>query len=131
MTLRVTDTNLLQKAQQAEADAELEQAASLYEELIKDEPRNELAYHRLMIIYRKLKQPKDELRIINSGIKAFQQFYQSQVKKRVGRSAKVAQLSKALLKSAGLADKKGISTYDPEPIAAWKKRKALVEKKLK
>ena len=82
-----------------------------------------------MILYGKSKQYKDEMRIIKAGIKAYENFYKTKSKRL--RSRKVAEISNAFLKSTGLADKEGIPVYDPEPLGKWKKRKALVEKKIK
>ncbi|MGI8582264.1 MAG: hypothetical protein ACR2KX_08705 [Chitinophagaceae bacterium] len=98
-----------------------------YHEAIKNDPLLEKAYDRLMIIYRKEKEYKNELRIINAGIKAFEVFYRS---KKSG-SKKIAEISKKINRSFGFTDKKGNAVYDPEPIAKWKKRKATVEKKIK
>jgi hypothetical protein len=82
-----------------------------------------------MILYRKAKPYKDEMRIIKAGIKAYENFYKTKSKRL--RSRKIAEISNAFLKSTGLADKEGIPVYDPEPLGKWKKRKALVEKKIK
>ena len=120
-------TGILEKAREAESEGNLEQAASLYEKIIQERPREEFAFDRLMIIYRKLKRYKDEVKIIDAGIKAFENLYKS---KHSG-SRKIAEISSALLKSTGLADKKGNQLYEPEPMGKWKKRKALVEKKIK
>ncbi len=76
-----------------------------------------------------MKQYKNELRIINAGIKAFENLYKTRSKH--SRSMKVAEITNALLKSTGLTDKKGNHLYDPEPIGKWKKRKVVVEKKIK
>ena len=97
-----------------------------YEEAIKTNPLAEKAYDRLMILYRKEKDHKNELRIINTGIKCFEKFYRS----RKTSSKKIAEISKKLNRSFGFTDKKGNAVYDPEPIAGWKKRKAVVEKKI-
>ncbi len=80
-----------------------------------------------MIMYRKLKDYKKELAVIDRGIKAFEDFYGS----KVSKSKKAAEISNKLAKSLGLIDKKGNSTYDPEPIGKWKKRRLVVEKRLK
>jgi len=55
----------------AEENGDLEGAAKLYEENIKSDHADPYAYERLMIIYRKLKKYKDELRVIDRGIKIF------------------------------------------------------------
>ena len=119
----------IERAREAEARQETESAAETYEQVIKADPVNEVAYDRLMVLYRKSKQLDDELRIINAGIKAFENFYKA--KSKHSRSRKVAEISQALLKYTGLADKKGNHLYNPEPIDKWKKRKEVVEKKLK
>ena len=98
-----------------------------YEEAIKKNTLAEKAYDRLMILYRKEKNYKKEFRIITAGIKAFESFYKS----KKSRSKKIAEISQKLNRSFGFTDKKGNSLYDPEPIARWKKRKEVVEKKIK
>ncbi len=121
--------DLLDRAHEAEAAQELEHAVELYEQAIKEDAINEYSYDRVMIIYRKLKKYKDELRIINAGIKAFESLYKTNSKH--SKSRKILEISNALLKSTGLADKKGNHLYDPEPIGKWKKRKQVVENKIK
>ena len=98
-----------------------------YEEIIQKDPLAEKAYDRLMILYRKEKDYKKELKLINAGIKAFERFYRS----RKSSSKKIAEISKKLNRSFGFTDKKGNAVYDPEPIARWKKRKLTVEKRIK
>lgn len=117
---------ILANAAEAETSGKLEAAAELYEKAIKADKLAEYAYDRLVIIYRKLQEYKKELRVLNTGIKAFEQFYKSQKPK----SKKVADLSEKLNKSFGFTDKKGNTLYDPQPIDKWKKRKTVVEKKL-
>ena len=121
---------LIAEAKEAEANDALEKAVALYERAVKLEPHEELAYNRLMIIYRKLYQYEDELRIINKGIKSFEDFYRKKSQKRLKRHKAAEQLSKTLAKSLGLTDKKGNELYHPEPIQKWLKRKQVVEKKL-
>ena len=116
---------LLAEAKQAETNNELESAAELYQKALKNDALQEEVYDRLMIIYRKLKRYKDELRIIEAGIKAYENFYKPKTKGAKGK--KIEEISLALLRSTGLADKKGNHVYDPEPIGKWKKRKAIVE----
>ena len=119
---------LLKNAKELETNGKLEEAASLYEKAIQADPRRETVYNRLMIILRKQKKYKKELALINKGIKAFKDRYESGKKKSINK--KVEQISKALLKSTGLADKKGIPLFQNEPIGRWTKRKQIVEKKL-
>jgi len=120
--------DILEKAQLAEQEGELEKAAELYEEEIKNGKADDVPFDRLMIIYRKLKMPKDELRVIKTGIKRFEDHYKS-FQKSTGK--KISELSNSFMKSSGLKDKKGKPTYQPQPIARWVKRQHIVEKKMK
>lgn len=118
----------LDKAKAFEQKSELEKAAASYEKTIRENPQNEYAYDRLMIIYRKAKEYKKERAIIVKAIKAFEEFYKKASK--VSTSKKVVSLSKAFMQSTGLADKKGKLLYQKEPLTRWSKRKKVVEKKL-
>jgi hypothetical protein len=115
------------RAAYMEKTGDLEEAARLYEKLLKEKPAHEDNYSRLMIIYRKQKDLKNELRVINSGIKFFQELY---TPTSIGKHKNVIKLSKQLSLLTGLTDKKGKSLYDAEPIGKWKKRKEVVLKKL-
>jgi tetratricopeptide (TPR) repeat protein len=118
----------LEQAVLYEKSGEYEKAIDIYESLVRERPSNEMLYNRLMIIYRKQKEYRKELKTIIAGIKAFEELYTP----NTGRHGKnVAKISLALARSTGLIDKKGKNLFDPEPIAKWKKRKALVEGKLK
>jgi len=105
----------------------LQKEAESLELLLKDHPTNERAYNRLMIIYRKQKEYKKELRVINKAIKTFQEKFD---KDRPAYSPKIASLSKAILKATGLADKKGNNQYELGELARWKKRKLVVLNKI-
>ncbi|WP_018615955.1 DUF2225 domain-containing protein [Segetibacter koreensis] len=122
-----TTKNFLEEGKEAEGAQKLELAVEIYEKILKDDSLNTEAYDRLMIVYRKLKDYKNELAIVDRGIKAYQDYYNS----KTSKSTKVIELSNKLAKSFGLIDKKGNTTYDPEPIGKWKKRRLGIEKRLK
>jgi len=126
--LSVNRHELFADAKDKEAAGEWKEATALYEKLIKLHPLEEKAYDRLMIAYRKLKEPRKELHTIKTGIDAFEELYK---KSKKTPDRKVIQISRALQKATGLLDKKGESLYRPEPIGRWLKRKAVVEKQLK
>ena len=119
------------KANEAKDNGDLKKAISLYEKALKKEPANEYPYDRLMILHRKLKQYKEELHIINDGLKFFKEFYENKSQQLIGENRKIMQLSNALMKSVGLKNKQGKNLYYPEPIPRWEKRKQVVEKKVK
>ncbi len=102
-------------------------AIELYNRILKKDPLQTAAYDRLMILYRRERNYKKELSIINSGIKTFEKFYKS---KLVRPSKKINEISEKLNKAFQLVDKKGNSLYNPEPIGRWQKRKEVVEKKI-
>jgi tetratricopeptide (TPR) repeat protein len=122
--------NFLEQAKEAEARQDFKSAEKLYKQHLNEHRIDEYAYNRLMVIYRKQKMYKDELAIINRAIKALEDFYTKRAQKRVGKNNKIKTLSNNLIKSLGLADKKGNALYEPEPLPTWKKRKAVVSKKL-
>lgn len=83
-------------------------------------------YDRLMIHYRKEKNYKDELRVINKALKIFNdqlKRQQSAMYKGVKSRSKIQQLSTNISKSVGI-------NYLPEPLARWTKRKQTVEEKI-
>jgi hypothetical protein len=125
----VSKAELLEQARQYEAEGDLKKAGVVYEKLVRSDRYNEHAYNRLMILYRKQKEPQRELSIIKQAMAAFEEKYASSVK--TIRSKKVSTLSSAFLKAAGLSDKKGKLLFLPEPLAKWSRRKLLLEKKLK
>ncbi len=122
-----TIKGLLRQAREGEDTGDIDEAISLYQKVIATDSVNEEAYERLMILFRKQKDYKKELAIIDKGIKAFEKLYKP---KTTDRMKKVAEISLKMAKSVGLANKKGEVTYEPEPIAKWKKRRVVVEKKL-
>jgi len=122
-------TELIEEARNVEADGELQKAASIYEQAIRQHPMDEFPYTRLMIIYRKFKQPKNELRVIKKALEVYTAFYDKKLKPYTSNT-KVGQLSKALLKSVTGSAKKTSYTSYPEPIPRWTLRKKAVEKKL-
>lgn len=119
---------ILQQAATAEKNEHLALAEKLYKKQMQLKAFNAFVYTRLMIIYRKQKRYKEELEIINKGIKHFTEHKAKQSAKRSG-NAVIKKISNSLNKSLGLTDNKGNFLFDPEPVATWKKRKITVEKK--
>ena len=121
-------------ARQAELNENTDDAIKLYEQIIASDYTDQLAFERLMVIYRKRKQFKDELRVINKGIDIFTQLNKRQLEENISKKKnkkEIEKLSNAFMKTSGLIDKKGKDVHIPEPINKWLKRKAMVEKRLK
>jgi hypothetical protein len=116
-------------AKEAELDGDVEKAIRFYEHNIKEDYADEFAFERLMIIYRKLKEYKEELRVIDRGIDVFESQMQEHLAYSLSKRADqktLATLSNALIKKAKLED----DIRYPDPIDKWLKRKEIVKKKL-
>lgn len=119
---------LMSNAQEAEKSKNNDVAIKIYVEVLQHEPLQIIAYNRLLKLYGQSKAFKKELAIINKAIKSYENYYRS-LQPRHNKS--ISQLSEKLNKAFGLVNKKGVTTYNPEPIGSWQKRKEIVEKKIK
>ena len=124
-----SEKEILQQAYEAEAEEDFEQAIKLYKEEIKRHPLKDYAYDRLMIIYRKLKKYKEEMQVVDKGIKVFENYFKKKSDKLTSKHKKLMTLSKALIKSTGLGDRN--HEYFPEPLNKWRRRRGVIEKRLK
>jgi hypothetical protein len=123
-----------QSAAEAEANGDIKRAISLYEKNIKKGLADSFPFDRLLVIYRKQKRYKDELRVINKGIEVFSQQIEKQQQQLLKKSTnknQLKRLSTLFGKKVGLVNKKGDDMYVPAPVSRWLKRKKVVEGKLK
>jgi len=115
------------EAAEAQAGKDSGTAIKLYKQILAQDALNLDAYNSLMKLYRRSKEYKKELAIINKAIKNYEVYYQKQQPKH---GKKIDDISRKLNRAFGLTDKKGNAVYSPEPIAGWKKRKLVAEKRL-
>lgn len=123
----------IQQGAAAEAEGNTERAVELYESSIKKGIADPFPFDRLLVIYRKQRKLKEELRVILRGIEVFNkqlEEHQSHLLRKTKSSNMLKRLSTAFGKSSGLADKKGKSKYLPGPLSKWLRRKEIVEQKL-
>ncbi len=128
VALKIEERN--DAARLAEQDGNPDKAIKLYEQNIKEDYADEFAFERLIIIYRKQAEYKNELRVIKRGIELFEQSMKEHLKHSLSRhidGKKLEQLSNAIMKKSGL---KKAELHFPDPIDKWIKRKEIVEKKL-
>jgi tetratricopeptide (TPR) repeat protein len=128
LALKIEERN--DAARLAEQDGNLAKAIKLYEQNIKEDYADEFAFERLIIIYRKQAEYKNELRVIKRGIELFEQSMKEHLKHSLSRhidGKKLEQLSNAIMKKSGL---KKAELHFPDPIDKWIKRKEVVEKKM-
>jgi tetratricopeptide (TPR) repeat protein len=131
MAVRYSSRNLHVRAKQAEQGGNPDEAVKLYNQALKNNPADELAYNRLMVYYRRKKEYKKELAIIRSAIASQLRHAQESGLQWLKKNRKTARTAKALVKSLGLVDRKGMPKLETRQIAAWRKRLALVLKRLK
>ena len=123
-----------QAASEAEAEGDLDRAITLYEKNIKKGLADSFPFDRLLVIYRKQKRYKDELRIIDKGIEVFTgliEKQQQQLLKSSSNKSQLKRLSSQFGKKVGLVNKKGDDVYMPAPVSRWMKRREVVKGKLK
>jgi hypothetical protein len=113
--------------------AQLTENIAFYEEQAKAGAIDPFYYDRLMIYYRKHKEYKKELSLINKALKIFADHFKKQTETMLSvakSKAAIKRLSEKINRSAGLVDKKGNPHYMPEPILRWMKRKKTVQQKI-
>ncbi|HEV8082832.1 MAG TPA: hypothetical protein VGP55_06510 [Chitinophagaceae bacterium] len=120
--------DIFSKAEEAEKKDDTKKAIELYKAVTDEDNLNIPAYDKLMKLFRKSKEYKKELSLVNKAIKVYEAYYKMRWRKH---SKTIDSISSKLNKSLGLTDKEGIHVYDPEPLGKWKKRKIIVQNKLK
>jgi len=119
-------TEWLTLAKEKEQEEEFDDAIDAYGHLIKEHPKKEYAYQRLMMLYRKQKEYKKELKVVETALQNFKYVLGNPSAKK--QNKKINQLSMRLMKSTGLVDKKDNPAFLPEPLQKWTKRKLALEK---
>jgi tetratricopeptide (TPR) repeat protein len=121
---------LLSKARRSEEIGGLSEAAEIYERIIKQAPMEAVAHNRLMVLTRREKDYRKELRIIQQAIAAHTRHAQENQQAWLRSHKKTARLAKALVKSLGLTDRKGLPVVENRQLANWRKRLQVVKKRL-
>ncbi|WP_313262026.1 hypothetical protein [Sphingobacterium sp.] len=129
--IKKSKNELLREARSLELEGKTNDAIKGYGLVVSKDPLNAVAYNRLMILYRKLKDYRKELAIIKKAIRA----YEKDIKKDQLTWKKAhnesARLSLSLAKSMGLLNDKGLPIYEEPHILTWRKRLDTVQKKIK
>jgi tetratricopeptide (TPR) repeat protein len=102
-----------------EKEGDAEAAARVYHQVLKHAPQNMQAIQRLIVIYRKLKDVKNELKYIDAAIKLQQQYYTTGNK----ADKTTTSISNKLNKLLGHTDSKGKPVHKPEEIRKLELRK--------
>jgi tetratricopeptide (TPR) repeat protein len=118
----------ISEARLAEEEKDLDRAAELYERAVRQKPLEEEPFDRLMIIYRKQKKYREELKLVEKALDLFTKHYDKKAMQIYGRNKKLENTGRALLRSLMPGNSE---PYYPQPIPRWLKRKETIEKKLK
>ena len=112
-------------ARALELNGEFKAAAKLYEKLYKRSPAKIKIVHRLLVLFRKLKNAEKEISYIDAAIKMNEQYYTA-VKKQ---DTKTIAISKKLNLLLGHTDKKGKNVFKTDEVLKLQKRKVNLLKK--
>ena len=128
MTLARAD--LLVRGRQLEIGGETEKAAALYQTIFEKHPDDTAVMKRLLILYRRLKEYRKEMRVIDVALAARRQVIVARQKEWALEHPKAAKTGRALLRAVERWRKGQPGDESPE-IAALTKRKQLLTKRIK
>lgn len=120
------------QAREQEQQGNLAEAAALYEKIVAKDALNEQAVNRLLIMYRKLKQYRKEMQLLNAAIKANMGKVQQQQQAWSKKHPKAARASRTLLRSLVTKTRRdtAMPQYEEAIVSTWRKRKENLSKKL-
>jgi hypothetical protein len=120
----------MDEARQLEKEGKSADALKIYRALARRKPLNADAYSRMMVILRKQKKYEAELETIQQAIAAAEKAIASNQEAFDDKDRDSAALSRKLAKSLGLLNEEGLPVYEEPQLRAWRKREAVVEKRL-
>lgn len=128
---KISNHQLLLDAKAAESDGDATGAIALYQQAVQNDPLEEQAWQRLMVLHRKKKDYTGELKVINLALKAFDTHTKETQQQWLQKNKKAAALVKSLAKSLGLMTSKGVMIDNNPILEKWKHRKELITVRLK
>lgn len=131
MARKSTIQSRLKAAQLLEQQGDLGAALTAYGKLTASDPLQELAWHRQMVILRKLKKTEQEHQLIGKAIASYQKAVLEMQKDWIQAHSEKVESSRALAKMLGLVDSEGLPISSSEITAKWENRRSLLAKRLK
>ncbi|HXD77121.1 MAG TPA: YciI family protein [Puia sp.] len=118
---------LLSEARQLEQEGQPDAAAELYEQLADDDPLNEEAVGRLLVVYRRLKAYKEELGVIDRTLEAIADRDKTMQQQWLSAHPGAAKLGKNVLRSLGAeASPYGADSF----VTQLSRRRTFVQKRI-
>lgn len=122
---------LLAEAKDAESQGDVGRAITLYQQAVKNNPLEEQAWQRQMVLYRKQKDYAGELKVINLALETYITHTKKTQQEWLRQNKKVAPLFKSLAKSLGLMNSKDVMVNDDPVLDKWRHRQEWVKARLK
>lgn len=122
---------LLVEAKDAESQGESDRAIALYKQAVENDPLEEQAWQRLMVLHRKKKDYPGELKIISLALKAYDTHLREVQRHWLQQNRKAATLIKSLAKSLGLMNSNGVMMDHNPVLEKWNHRKEMITARLK
>ncbi|HVS97667.1 MAG TPA: YciI family protein [Puia sp.] len=116
---------LLAEGQRLESAEQPEEAAAVYQQVVDGDPANQEAVDRLLVLYRRAKDYRNELAVIDAALEAIAWRDQSARQKWIDAHPEAARLGKQVLRQLGGEKATGYGT-DPM-VERLTKRKRFVE----
>jgi uncharacterized protein YciI len=111
-----------------EKTGELELAAAIYRKIADKDPFNQEAVGRLLVVYRKLNNYREELAVIRRVLAAYEEHDKVRQEKWIREHSKAAAAGTAVFQKLGGAR---VSGFGADPVVATlTRRRAMVERKL-
>ena len=120
----------ISRADQLEKAGQLSDAAAIYQKLFNNDPASQQVIDRLLIIYRKLKDYKSELSVLDAAIAAYRQRQKNVKEKWIQSHPQAATVGRSMLRQLEKADNAVIGLGEDPAVARWMKRKDLVTSRL-
>lgn len=122
-----SNSQLFADGQQFEKAGKWEDAAAAYQRVVDNDPGDQEAVARLLVVYRKLKDYPRELAVIDAAINAVAERDKTAQREWISAHPEAAKLGKAVLKQLG---GESVTAYGTDPfVEKLMKRRALVEKR--
>ncbi|WP_343690054.1 hypothetical protein [Chitinophaga sp.] len=131
MKRKTIDARLFEQARTLEQNDEPGQAITIYQRLHNQVPDDRRVISRMLVLYRKLKNYKKELQLIDSTIRQNKEAILANRNAWVKANKKIAKINLALGRSLKILDVKGLPLLEEPFISSLKKRKTVVRKRLK
>jgi len=122
-----SNSQLFADGRQFEEAGKWEDAAKAYQRVVDNDPGNQDAVARLLVVYRKMKDYSGELAVIDAAINAAAARDKATQREWISANPKAARLGKAVLRQLG---GESVTAYGTDPfVEKLMKRRRLVEKR--